>query len=208
MNKAEYYTFSGLTEAAFVERKSRFLSAGAGVETEAEAMSFLEGQRALHKEANHHVYAYRIWNKERFSDDREPSGTAGAPILNLLKTEDMMNAIIVVIRYFGGVLLGTGGLTHAYGHSAKLLLGTGKLVKKVRCRKLHIATDYGFLGKLQYFIAQSDVLVVDTRYTGLVDLELVVLEESADSIVRAVTNLANGRIEVSVSDGFYHVYPF
>ena len=207
MNR-EYYTFAERAEAFYTVKKSRFISAGAEVCTEEEAAGFLETQKSLYKEANHYVYAYRLSDTERASDDREPSGTAGAPVLNLLKTEGMRNTIIVVIRYFGGQLLGTGGLTHAYGHTAKLLFETGRVIKKVCCRKLFLTTDYVFLGKLQYFISQSDGLVTNTDYTGQVILELIVRDETVKSFTGAVSNLTNGRCKTIKSEVFFHEYPF
>ena len=203
-----YFTFAEETEAFYTEKKSRFISSGSEVLTEDEALCFLQKQRALHKDANHHVYAYKLLTNERASDDHEPSGTAGAPILNILKAEGMMNTIIVVTRYFGGILLGTGGLTHAYGYSAKLLLKTGKVIQKVRCRNLKLTTDYVFLGKLQYFIALSDALHTNTSYTERVQLNLIIREESIKGIIDSVNDLTNGRLETSISESFFHEYPF
>ncbi|MDR1558837.1 MAG: YigZ family protein [Clostridiales bacterium] len=204
----EYFTFAGRAEAFLTEKKSRFISAGAEVSTESEAADFVDEQKGLYKEASHYVFAYRLADTERASDAGEPSGTAGAPILNLLKAEGMRNAIIVVTRYFGGILLGKGGLTHAYGNCAKLLLETGKVIKKVRCRKISLAADYVFLGKLQYFIGRSDVFPTRTDYTGRVDLELIARDEAVKEFIREVADLTNGRAETRVSEAFYHEYPF
>ena len=205
---SEYRTFAERAEALFTDKKSRFISAGMEIFTDEEAAGFLEEQRLRYKEANHHVFAYRLLDKERASDDREPSGTAGAPVLNILKTEGMMNTIIIVTRYFGGVKLGTGGLAHAYSHSAKLLFSSGRVIKKVRCRKLFLTADYVFLGKLQYFIAQSDVLATRSSYTGQVDLELILCEEGLKAFISALRDMTSGRIEIEVSDGFFYEYPF
>ena len=206
--KNEYYTFAGYAEALFTEKKSRFISAGTEVFTENGAADFLEYQRLLHKEANHHVYAYRLFDIERASDDREPSGTAGSPILNILKTEGMRNTIIVVTRYFGGRLLGRGGLINAYSKSAKLLFQTSRVIKKVRCNNIFIKTDYVFLGKLQYYAAQSDALITKISYSGKVDLELIAREESTKTIISTAKDLTNGSIETHISDSFFHEYPF
>ena len=204
----EYNTFAGQAEAFLTEKKSRFISAGAEVTAEAEATRFLEGQKLLYKEAGHYVYAYRLFDKERCSDDREPAGTAGAPVLNVLRSEGMFNAIIVVTRYFGGVLLGTGGLTHAYGHSAKMLFSPGQVIKKVRCKKLLLTADYVFLGKLQYLIAKSDMLLTRSSYTGRVEMELVLRDEAVKPFINELRDLTNGRMETRVSDSFFHEYPF
>ena len=204
----EYYTFAERAEAFYTSKKSRFISTGAEVFTEGEASGFLENQKSNYKEASHYVYAYRLSDKERASDDHEPSGTAGGPVLKILKSEGMRNTIIVVIRYYGGIPLGKGGLTHAYSHSAKLLFETGRVIKKTRCRKLFLTTDYVFLGKLQYFIALSDVIITQTKYTGQVDLELIAREESIKALISDVTNLTNGRIDARLSDCFFHEYPF
>ena len=204
----EYYTFAERTEAFFTEKKSRFISAGSEIFSVDEAADFLEYQRSLYKEANHHAYAYKLNDVERASDDREPSGTAGAPILNILKTEGMRNTIIVVTRYFGGHLLGKGGLTKAYGYSAKLLFKTGRVIKKVRCNKLNIKTDYAYWGRLQYFLAQSDALITDISYTEKVDLQLIAREESIKTFIDTIKDLTNSRTETNISDSFFHEYPF
>lgn len=204
----EYNTFAGRAEAFLTEKKSRFISAGAEILTEDEAMGFLTEQKLLYKEAGHYAYAYRLMDKERCSDDREPSGTAGAPILNLLKTEGMRNTIIVVIRYFGGVLLGTGGLTRAYGRCAGMLLDSGRVIKKVRCKRLHLTADYVFTGKLQYFIAQSDALPISSDYAGQVGFELIAREEAVKQFVKTLKDMTNGRIDIRISDSFFHEYPF
>ena len=203
-----YKTFAGIAEGFLTEKKSRFISTGTEILTEEEAAGFLEGRKLLYREASHYAYAYRLPDKERFSDDREPSGTAGLPILSLLRAEGMMNSIIVVIRYFGGVLLGTGGLTHAYGHCAKILLGTGKVIEKVRCKNLLLTADFVFLGKLQYFIGQSDALLTRMEYAGQAELEIILREEAVKPFMRALADLTDGRMNARISEGFYHEYPF
>ena len=203
-----YRTFAGSAEAFFTEKKSRFIAAGSEVFTEEEAAAFLEKQKLLYKEASHYAYAYRLPEKERYSDDREPSGTAGAPVLGILKAEGMLNSMIVVIRYFGGILLGTGGLTHAYGHCAKMLFSSGRIIEKVRCKKLLLTADYVFVGKLQYFIAHSDVLPTGSDYAGQVGLELILREEAIKPFVNAIKEITSGRIDIRSSDSFFYEYPF
>jgi len=204
----EYNTFRGYAEAFLTEKKSRFISAGAEVQTEDEAMDFLDGQKSLYKEASHYIFAFRLFDKERCSDGREPSGTAGAPVLGILRAESMMNAIIVVTRYFGGILLGTGGLTHTYGHCAKMLIDPARIIKKVRCRKVIITTDYVFLGKIQYLIAQSDMLLTQSDYTGQVGLELILREETLKQFINTLKALTNGRSKTKISEDFFYEYPF
>ena len=119
--KEAYTTLAREAEAEIMEKRSRFIATVKPVETEAEALAFLEGLRKTYWDATHNVYAYILEenNIMRYSDDGEPSGTAGLPVLDMLKKEGLTNLIVVVTRYFGGILLGTGGLVHAYSKSAK-----------------------------------------------------------------------------------------
>ncbi|MDR1913983.1 MAG: YigZ family protein [Clostridiales bacterium] len=221
----EFLTFERECEAEYVDRKSRFISCGRAVYNEEDTKTFLESRRNFYKDARHHVYAYCLTDEsgkktERFNDDREPSGTAGMPVLNLIRRQGLQNAMIVVTRYFGGVLLGSGGLTHAYGHSAQLLFKAdpasrenslnplGNVVKKVRSVKISLTTDYVFLGKLQYLIGQSDVILSETNYTDTVRMDLILRESYAQSFKKSVMELTAAKCEIITVGAMYHSYPF
>ncbi|MDR1537661.1 MAG: YigZ family protein [Clostridiales bacterium] len=204
----EFATFKGFREEIAVVKKSKFISAGAAVFTEEEAEIFLNERRGAYKGANHHCFAYRIEGLDRFSDDKEPSGTAGAPILSLLKSEGLMNCIIVVSRYFGGTLLGTGGLARTYGHAAKLLISKGAIVRHVICSKISITADYTYSGKLQYILANSDLLVTDAIYADKVKFSFLIKEEDAGRILPELTDCSNGSAVVEVVGRLHHEYPW
>ena len=149
--KESYITVKSSAAAEITEKRSRFIASVKPVSTEDEALEFLNGLKQKYWNATHNVYAYIIEgnNIMRYSDDGEPGGTAGLPVLEILKKEGLTNIIVVVTRYFGGVLLGTGGLVHAYSKSAKAGVEAAEIIEMVLCRRIDIDIDYTLLGKLQ-----------------------------------------------------------
>ena len=146
-----YRTIAAPAEDEFIEKKSRFIGYIAPVTTEQEAAAFIESVRARHREARHNCYAYRLRqnNLARFSDDGEPSGTAGRPILEVLQREDLTDVCVVVTRYFGGILLGTGGLARAYTQGCKIAVAAAGVLCMYPAVECTLSADYGFYGKLQ-----------------------------------------------------------
>ena len=141
----KYKTIYKEAEAEIIEKKSKFIATVRPVKTEEEAQSFIEEMRKKYWDATHNVFAYQIGERnqiQRFSDDGEPSGTAGLPVLDVLKGEDVKDVAIVVTRYFGGTLLGTGGLVRAYGKAAKEGLLEAGIIEKKLYRRFHVITDY------------------------------------------------------------------
>ena len=164
-------------EGEIEEKKSRFIAHTLPVNSEDEAVAFLNKIKKEYWDARHNCYAYTIGrNNEctRCSDDGEPSGTAGRPILDVLLREEIHNCIVVVTRYFGGTLLGTGGLVRAYQAATQAGLAASYIIEKQFGKKLHLTTDYTGIGKLQYLIAQNQVFTLDTRYTDSVTIDLMV----------------------------------
>lgn len=189
-----------------VEKKSRFIAAVQPVASEEEALAFIEAQKKKYWDARHNCYAYVIGRKNeimRFSDDGEPGGTAGKPILDVLLGNEVHDAVIVVTRYFGGTLLGTGGLVRAYSHAALLGLQDSRIVTKERGRAYEIRTDYNGVGKLQYLAAQMGLTIEDTEYTESVRMQLLVPEEVSPAFIKKVTEASNGRAGITETAQVY-----
>ena len=156
---SQYKTVYKGGEGEIVEKKSRFIATVVPVHSEEEALKFVEAMKKKYWNATHNCYAYVIENHElqRYSDDGEPGGTAGKPMLDVLIGEEIHNAAIVVTRYFGGTLLGTGGLVRAYSAAAKQGLASSVIITKNPGVKLRLATDYAGLGKIQYILGQRGI---------------------------------------------------
>lgn len=177
-------------EAEIVEKKSRFIATVRPVKDEAEANAFFAEMKKKYWDARHNCSAFVIGQKQeltRSSDDGEPSGTAGRPMLDVLLKEGVTDAAVVVTRYFGGVLLGTGGLVRAYQQAVSAGLDACTLIEKQNGMRLQICTDYNGLGKLQYLFAQEAVPVVDTQYADSVSIEIVIPLERDQAIRKAIT---------------------
>lgn len=178
-----------------VEKKSRFIANVCPVETEEEAVAFINEMKKKYWDARHNCSAFVIGSRQemtRCSDDGEPAQTAGRPMLDVLLREGITNAAVVVTRYFGGVLLGTGGLVRAYQAAVQAGLEASVLVEKRSGRKLSIRTDYNGLGKLQYLFAQQQTAVLATEYGADVEITVLVPAEQSQELVKAVTEQTNG----------------
>ena len=152
-----------------VEKKSRFIATVRLVESEEEALTVLEAARKKYWDATHNCFAYVIGERRetvRCSDDGEPSGTAGRPMLDVLLGEEITNVIVIVTRYFGGTLLGTGGLVRAYSRAVQEGLAHSRLIEKMYGVRMEIQSDYTGIGKIQYLLASSQIPVLDTRLYG------------------------------------------
>jgi len=185
------------------EKKSRFIAHTLPVTSEEEAVAFLNKIKKEYWDARHNCHAYTIgMNNEctRCSDDGEPSGTAGRPILDVLLREEIHNCIVVVTRYFGGTLLGTGGLVRAYQAATQAGLAASTIIEKQFGYKLHITTDYNGIGKLQYLVAQNQIFTLDTQYTENVTLDLMVPEEKFTDFCTQVTEATSGRAIMDSED--------
>lgn len=168
-----YTTVSGQSEAEFVEKRSRFIGYIKHVTTEKEAVDFIAEIRSKHWDATHNVYAYSLRdnNVRRYSDDNEPQGTAGIPVLNVLLQNDVTDAVVVVTRYFGGVLLGAGGLVRAYSHSASLALNSIKIAQMRMCSECELSCTYTQYGKIPSAIASLDGVVDESDFSDVVSLK-------------------------------------
>ena len=183
----KYKTIYKEAEAEIIEKKSKFIATVRPVKTEEEAQSFIEEMRKKYWDATHNVFAYQIGERnqiQRFSDDGEPSGTAGLPVLDVLKGEDVKDVAIVVTRYFGGTLLGTGGLVGAYGKAARRTFEAGIIEKSF----MKISCNYGLFitWKVQYEILQEGHVIEDTIYTDKIKFIVLVEEENKDSFSKRI----------------------
>lgn len=200
-----YKTLKKEASGVFIEKKSRFIGYAIPCTTEAEAVSFIEKIRKKHYNATHNVYAYilRENNIARYSDDGEPSGTAGVPVLEVLQKEGITDACIVVTRYFGGTLLGAGGLVRAYTKGAKCGVDASGILIKRLCRSYTVNIDYTMLGKLQSDLASMDCIVADTEYTNDVTVTLHI-PSGNENILDHITDITNGRAIINkISDEEY-----
>lgn len=179
-----------------VEKKSRFIAQVFPVETEEEVLQIIETTKKKYWDARHNCYAFVLGSGgeiTRCSDDGEPSGTAGRPILEVLTGRGVKNVLVIVTRYFGGTLLGTGGLVRAYSQATQAGLDASQIItKQVGCR-ITIDTDYNGIGKLQYIAAGMELSVLDTLYTDKVQMILLVPSELCDKVRKEVTEATAGQ---------------
>ena len=183
-------------EEELIEKKSRFIATVKPVDSEEEALEFIAAIKKKYWNARHNCFAFVIGERQeiqRCSDDGEPQGTAGRPMLDVLLGEDVHNAAVVVTRYFGGILLGTGGLVRAYSRSVQLGLEASTIIEKIKGSRITIQTDYNGVGKLQYLLGQRGIPIVDSKYTDVVKLELLVEEAAVTELHEAVTEATSGR---------------
>lgn len=203
----QYKTVYEGGEGEIVEKKSRFIATVRPVESEEEALAFLEEMKKKYWDARHNCYVYSIgMNREftRCSDDGEPSGTAGRPMLDVILGEDIYNVAVVVTRYFGGVLLGTGGLVRAYSKAVQEGLAASKVILKQKGIALKITTDYTGIGKIQYIAGERNIPVLDSEYTDKVVMKLLVPVQDVGSVQKAITEGTNGRAGIEKDQELYY----
>lgn len=194
-------------EGEIVEKKSRFIATVVPVETEEEALAFIESMRKKYWNATHNCFSYAIGERQeilRCSDDGEPSGTAGKPMLDVLIGEELHNVAVVVTRYFGGTLLGTGGLVRAYASATQAGLSASKIITKRFGFKLKITTDYTGLGKIQYILGEKKIKTLDSEYTDQVVLHILIPNEMLDEIKEEVTEGTAGRAVMEVGEELWY----
>lgn len=198
-----YTTIRNYGEDSFEEKKSTFIGYSKRVENEEEAKLFINEIKDKHKQARHNCYAYVIGENmgtQRYSDDGEPQGTAGIPILEVMKKGGITDCVIVVTRYFGGILLGTGGLTRAYKKGASMAVKKAGIVEKVKGICLNIKIDYDFLGKVQYLCANNNWFIENEEYSDKVSFIIIAETNDANVIEKEIANATNGKASVSRDD--------
>lgn len=196
-------------EIEIIEKKSRFIGQAFPVESEEEALSILTDVRKTHAKAVHNCFAWQIGEANQFtrqSDDGEPSGTAGMPILDYLRKEGIKNTLIIVTRYFGGTLLGTGGLVRAYGRAAKEAAEAAVIIEKILHAKISVKCPYHLQGKLQYEILHNGHVLHDTLFSD--NVEFIVLTENvnANRLEKSMANASSGQAEIHIMQQLYCAY--
>ena len=190
-------------QGEITEKKSRFIATVRPVESEDEAVSFINETKKKYWDARHNCSAFVIGKRQeltRCSDDGEPAGTAGRPMLDVLLKENIHNAAVVVTRYFGGVLLGTGGLVRAYQQATKAGLSASEIIEKKDGAVLFIRTDYTGIGRLQYLFAQEKITVMDTAYEADVLVKAVIPENDKKRIEKTIIEQTNGTAKLEWGD--------
>ena len=203
---ASYKTVYSGGEAEIVEKKSRFIASVQPVKTEEEALEFIEKIKKKNWNATHNCFAYAIGERseiQRGSDDGEPSGTAGKPMLDVIMGGELHNVAVVVTRYFGGTLLGTGGLVRAYSRSVQEGLAESKVITKYHGCRLNIGTDYTSLGKIQYILGQKGLTILDSVYTDKVTVEVLIPEDLYEEVISEIIEGTNGQAQIERGDDCY-----
>ncbi len=201
-NTISLYVYKG-GQGEITEKKSRFIATVRPVESEDEAVSFINETKKKYWDARHNCSAFVIGKRQeltRCSDDGEPAGTAGRPMLDVLLKENIHNAAVVVTRYFGGVLLGTGGLVRAYQQATKAGLSASEIIEKKDGAVLFIRTDYTGIGRLQYLFAQEKITVMDTAYEADVLVKAVIQENDKKRIEKTIIEQTNGTAKLEWGD--------
>jgi uncharacterized YigZ family protein len=202
-----YFTIKDEAREQFEEKKSIFIGHAKRVYTEEEARAFVYSIKSQHKEANHNVFAYVVGENmgiQRYNDDGEPQGTGGVPVLEVIKKNEVTDIAVVVTRYFGGVLLGAGGLVRAYSKGAGAAIKAAGIVEKVKGCLLTITIEYDLLGKLQYLCAQNQWHIEETEYADRVKLKFFFETSLVNTIKNSMVEAANGRVETSISEEGYY----
>ena len=200
MELKSYYTVREYGVDEYIEKRSRFICAATPVKTEQEAIDFINARRSQYWDATHNVYAYslREGNVRRYSDDSEPQGTAGIPTLDALLKSEITDVCIVTTRYFGGILLGGGGLVRAYSHSATVALKAAGTIKMMPVYDCSITCDYHMYGKLNSMLASKGAMEIDAVFTDLVELHFCISFEDYGSLAAAVTDASGGKCSVNI----------
>jgi uncharacterized YigZ family protein len=202
-----YLTIKDEASIEFEEKKSIFIGHAKRIYNEVEARDFINKIKGENKEATHNVYAYVIGENmgiQRYSDDGEPQGTAGIPVLEVVKKNGITDIAVVVTRYFGGVMLGAGGLVRAYSKGAAFAIKEGGIVEKVKGCRLGILLDYDLIGKVQYICSQNSWFIEDTEYTDKVKVVLYCEIKMMDAIKNTMVEATSGRtVFDSSEEGYY-----
>ncbi len=205
-----YATVSRQGIAEIVIKRSRFIGHAAPVETEEEAIRFVEEIKKKHAQATHNCYAYVVGERDQFqkqSDDGEPSGTAGKPILEVIKKRGIKNTAVVVTRYFGGIMLGAGGLVGAYTEGAVVGLDAAEPMLRKLHQEVRIEADYTWHGKIEHDLRQTGTLIRDTEFTDKVTVICLPLAEEAERWIARMTDLTQGKCPITLGEQVYRMHP-
>jgi uncharacterized YigZ family protein len=210
-----YYTINDYIKASFFEKKSEFICSLKHCENETEAVDFINKTREMHRKATHNVYAYflRENNISRYSDDGEPQGTAGVPVSEVLRKSELTDVCCVVTRYFGGILLGGGGLVRAYSHAVTLAIEEAKscseFLNMKQSRKMRLLSSYPDYGKLKFLLENTpsdEFRILSEKFAENVSLDIIVTTEYENTLVKNCTEKSNGKVQIEILDFSYFSY--
>lgn len=204
----EYKTVQKQAQASFTEQRSKFIGYIKPVDNEEDAINFISEIKSKHWDAKHNVYAYCIKNSQikRYSDDGEPQGTAGMPVLDVLVKNDITNAVIVVTRYFGGVLLGTGGLVRAYSHSARIALEKANIITMRLCTEAYTTCDYSQYGKVSSIIPEYNGVIDCNEFTESVIIYFHIDNDNLSELQKKLANATCGTVKITINgEKFYSI---
>lgn len=201
-----FKTVSGETVFELTERRSKFIATLKHIENEEEATEFLDKLRNKYWDAKHNVYAYVLNenNIKRYSDDGEPHGTAGKPVLDVIDGAELKNVIVVVTRYFGGILLGTGGLVRAYSASASGAINSANIKTMTDCREIEIECDYNQFDVLNNLLSSISGGVLNSEFSNKVISNIYISETEADSFLNNLTNTFGGKIVFKIKGNKFY----
>lgn len=204
----EYFVPSGNSETEFIEKRSKFIGRIWLTETEEEAIAHIKQMREKHWDATHNVYAYIIKDgATRYSDDGEPQGTAGMPVLDVLRKRELYNVCCVVTRYFGGILLGAGGLVRAYSHSTSLAADdAGTSIKRV-WSSIDVPCPYNMFERVKQETANFDGIVTDVEYGAQVLVKTILPQSNADNFCARLVDMSSGKLKGEITGNEYRAFP-
>lgn len=196
----EYKTVEFESSDEFTEKKSRFIGYVKPVKTQAEAVEFINSIKSKHWDATHNVSAYVLKenNIQRSSDDGEPSGTAGVPVLDVLLKEGLVDVCVVVTRYFGGTLLGAGGLIRAYSHGSKIAVDAGHIITMAPCKIITVSVDYSFYDRMNIMLGDFGANIENSEFADKVNIEFSLKESLVDNLSKTLTEQSNGKYTLNI----------
>ncbi|MDE6659251.1 MAG: YigZ family protein [Eubacterium sp.] len=195
----EYKTVEFENSDEFIEKKSKFIGYVKPVQTQEDAVSFINSIKSKHWDATHNVYAYVLKdnNIQRYSDDGEPSGTAGVPVLDVILKNGLVDVCVVVTRYFGGIMLGAGGLVRAYSHGSKIAVESGNIITMAPCKVLTVLVEYSFYERINNLLSDFDANVENTEFADSVTITFSLKQERVTDLQNKLTDLSNGTYKLN-----------
>lgn len=203
---SEYLTVKQSACDEFVEKRSRFIGYCKPVKTQEEAVEFINEIRSKHWDATHNVYAYVLSDGQimRYSDDGEPQGTAGVPVLEVMKKTGIVDAVVVVTRYFGGIMLGAGGLVRAYSHGASVAVNAAKPIKMQLCLECTVSCTYSRYGKVSSLIPELGGIIDDSDFGEGVDILFHIPEEKFTKLNKELADATSGEVQAQYDEARYY----
>lgn len=201
----EYRTVKAFASAEFTEKRSRFIGWCRPVTTQEEAVAFIDEIRSRHWDATHNVYAYRLRDGQiqRYNDDGEPQGTAGMPVLDVLQKSDLVDVAVVATRYFGGILLGGGGLVRAYSHTSSIAVKAAGIVCMKPCQMMTLSCDYSRYGRLCSLIPEMGGVIDDTRFGEDVVMDFHMEPAIVPAFHKRLADATNGQVKAEITGEKY-----